>query len=92
MSPERHRKKCVTATDGRKDGHQCEPAASTSRTGRWNRSPRWAATTAGEGLIEAGTWNVDPSATPSRSAPLIQTSADHYAANGGLSEAARRPT
>ena len=42
-----------------------------------------------EGLIEAGTWSFDPTATPKQIlASLIQTSADHYAANG-LSEAAQ---
>lgn len=42
-----------------------------------------------EGLIEAGTWSFDPTGTPKQIlASLIQTSADHYAANG-LSEAAQ---
>jgi UPF0755 protein len=38
-----------------------------------------------EGLIEAGTWSFDPTGSPQQIlASLIQTSAEHYAANGLL--------
>lgn len=81
--------KCVSAADLAK--------AATNESPQNLNVPQWAmdpVTRMGddhrrlEGLIEAGTWSFDPTGTPTQIlASLIQTSADHYAANGLLEAA-----
>jgi UPF0755 protein len=82
--------KCVSADDLR--------AAARAETPASLNVPEWALQPVSqmgndhrrlEGLIAAGTWNVDPTASaPQILASLIATSADHYAGGGLLATAA----